>query len=193
MWLVRPRLLHTAAVLHAVLVLTPTCHTQARRVARFTCMSLLSMHSDPPAATVLGTVSHCERPPSQTPLLEIDLLPPTFSRLLRNLFQHLPQELPSAQVIRLLESCCFVLATLRAGLSNIILQTHQHKLYHRSYLFASALDSTLNSSPLHESRNQPASKRETPVSLYAHQHTHLFRSISVPVSVVVSSYHTEKT
>lgn len=59
-----------------------------------------------------GTVSHCALPPWQTPRLEIGLLPPSFSRLLQ-IF--LNKDLPSAQVIRLSNSSCFVLATLVCG------------------------------------------------------------------------------
>lgn len=139
----------------------------------------LIMHSDPPAATVCGTGSHCGLPPLQTPLLEIGLLPPTFSRLLQifpnNIFRQLQSSVSQNSVASFLPLLC-------AGLGNLRRQTHQHKL-HPPLLLTSLLRlrfqleaqlSTLNSSILYDSHNQPALEREKPKPLYTHTNTRIF-------------------
>lgn len=125
MWLVQPRLVHTAVALHAGPVSTPTCHTLYVHVSLIDAFGSTSCHR-------LGTVSHCAFPPWQTPRLEIGLLPPSFSRLLQIFFN---KDLPSAQVIRLqillLHSCH---SHLR-GLATSHSERTSRNISHRSYLY----------------------------------------------------------
>lgn len=61
-WLVRPRLLHTAAALHAVLVSTPTCHTQPHALHACLSYRCIQIHQLPPSWALYLTVrSHLRR------------------------------------------------------------------------------------------------------------------------------------